>query len=220
MPHNRQTHPGWRRDRNLYLKAKGNIIFPSLAWRLKLGQELLVAVSLPCSTRPAQIPRMECWLAPRWWAFKAGLSPRENRAGEHRAAPWRQRGLESRGVASSSTTGTENWYGKGSWWRRTAKSPREQLPGATCMDSATLGDTEPLPAAETDPWPSLTHCRHRCIKPHISFPVVVLSQTRHFFHLKLTIYSHHRLALQNFRRSSYFLFSVQNKGKAPTWLSF
>lgn len=85
-------------------------------------------------------------------SLQSRASKQGERAGDHRAAPWRQRGLESRGVGClQHHRNRELWYGKGPRRRRTAKSLREQLQGATCMDSATLGDTEPLPAAETDP---------------------------------------------------------------------
>lgn len=92
---------------------------------------------------------MEGWLVQRLASLQRRAEPKGGRVGDRMAAPY----AEERRDGSLQHDGEEQepQYGKGPRWKRTAKSPRGELHGATRMDSANFGDTELLPAAETDP---------------------------------------------------------------------
>lgn len=168
MPHNHQTHPSWRRDRDLYLKAKGNN-FPILGMEIKT--RTIIACCCFSALQPPSCPNsphgtlacpmlvsLQSRAEPKgekgWWPQACTLGAQ--RAGEQR-------------VASSSITGTESC----DMARDHRGEGQQGVPRNNCMDSAILGDTEPLPAAETDPWQPPTHCRHRCTK-HLNFLVIEL----------------------------------------------
>lgn len=172
MPHNHQTHPSWRRDRNLYLKAKGNN-FPILGMEIKT-RTIIACCGFSALQHPTCLNSSHGMLTcPMLVSLQSRAEPRRERGWWAQTCTLEgQRAGEQRGGFLQHYRNRELWHGKGPRWRRTAKSPREQLHGATCMDSAILGDREPLPAAETDPWQLPTHCRHWRVKHNINFLVI------------------------------------------------